>query len=106
MNKTKLKCFTDDNYAFEDAIRCLNDFSFGRYDDSVNLEDFTRIPIAYTTTEDDKHEISAFVNLVNCSISKYVDDVLVEFRKSDNLVEFIKNELICLSFDELVSVEQ
>ena len=63
------------------------------------------IGLAYTTTEDDQHEIQVEVDLLHFSVSQLVDDVCVEKRSYDSLRDLIDAELTYLDFDELIRLE-
>ena len=89
------------------AKQLISDFCVEVY--QVAEMDFSNpehIGIAYTTTEDERHEIQVEVNLLDFSISQLVDDVCVERRSYGSLRELIDNELSNLDFDELVRLEQ
>ena len=90
----------------ETAKQLIRDFCADEYDiDEIDFSNLEHIGIAYTTTEDEKHEIQVEANLLDFSISQLVDDVCVERRSYSSLRELIDNELVGLNFDELVLLE-
>ena len=90
----------------ETAKQLIRDFCGDMYQvEEMDFSNPEHIGIAYTTTEDEKHEIQVEVNLLDFSISQLVDDVCVEKRSYDSLRELIDNELTDLVFDELVRLK-
>ena len=61
--------------------------------------------MAYTTTEDDKHEIQANVNLVDFKIETLVDGTVIRTEQYDSLEDMTERGLKNLSFDDLVYKE-
>ena len=80
---------------------CKEEFEREKGADYSNL---SSVGVAYTTTEDDEHEIQANVDLINFKVETYIDDVLVRTIAYDSLGVLIDNELENLSFSELTSV--
>ena len=62
--------------------------------------------VAYTTTEDDKHEIQARVNLVDFRIETLADGKVVRSEQYDSLEELTDKGLQALSFDDLVYLSE
>lgn len=62
--------------------------------------------VAYTTTEDDKHEIQARVNLVDFRIETLADGKVVRSERYDSLEELTDKGLQALSFDDLVYLSE
>ena len=90
----------------ETAKQLISDFCADEYQvEEVDFSNPEHIGIAYTTTEDEKHEIQVEVNLLDFSVSQLVDGKSVEKRSYDSLRELIDNELTGLDFDELVRLE-
>ncbi len=73
-------------------------------EDGADYTDLSKVGVAYTTTEDDKHEIQANVDLVNFKVEILVDNVSVRINAYSTLQELIDNELYGLSFSELTYV--
>ena len=89
----------------EEAKGLIADFCDVEYDGGVDFSDLEHIGIAYTTTEDEKHEIQVEVNLLDFSVTQMLDGQLVEQRRYKTLREMIDNELSVLDFDDLIHVE-
>lgn len=70
-----------------------------------DLEDLTKVDIAYTTTTDDAHEIQASVDLLNFTVNTYLDDVLVHQDKYGSLKELNDYHLQDLDFESLIMVD-
>ena len=68
--------------------------------------DLTNIDLAYTTTEDDKHEIQASVDLVHFRITQKVDGKITQQRTYETLNGLTESELKNLYFDALVYVDE
>lgn len=80
---------------------CREEYS---QDEGADYSDPTNVGIAYTTTEDGKHEIQVAVDLTACKINTFVDDRLVSSEEYVTLDNLIRNGLTGMSFDELVSL--
>ena len=76
---------------------------FGR-EEGADYSDLSAVEVAYTTTEDEKHEIQAKVNLVDFSIGTFVDGTPVRTEQYDSLEQLVENGLPGLSFDDLVYI--
>lgn len=87
----------------EEAKGLIEEFLQNEYgDEEIDFPDLEHIGLAYTTTEDEQHEIQAEANLVNFSISQYVDGVCVGRQEYGTLRELIDTELSALDFDDLI----
>ena len=82
----------------------INEFCKREYGSEVEFTDLRHIGLAYTTTEDEKHELQVNADLVDYSISYLVDGVQVHEDKYESLTELIEQELSVLDFDSLISV--
>ena len=71
-------------------------------DEGADYSNLSEIGVAYTTTEDDQHEIQANVNLVDFRIDTIVDGEVIRTEQYDNLTDMIERGLKNLSFDDLV----
>lgn len=71
-------------------------------EEGADYSDLSAVEVAYTTTEDEKHEIQAKVNLVDFSIGTFADVTLVRTEQYDSLEQLVKYVLPGLSFDDLV----
>ena len=75
-------------------------------EEGADYSDLSAVEVAYTTTEDEKHEIQAKVNLVDFSIGTFVDGTPVRTEQYDSLAQLVENGLPGLSFDDLVYVSE
>ena len=94
------------NVILEKAKRLIEEYccrEFGE-DASVDFSDLSKIPLAYTTTEDEKHSIQVNVNLLDFWIETFVDDNRTKLVQYDNLNEMVNEVLPFLSFDDLTCV--
>lgn len=82
----------------------ITEFCEREYGSEVEFTDLRHIGLAYTTTEDEKHELQVNADLVDYSISYLVDGVQVHEDKYESLTELIEQELSVLDFDSLISV--
>lgn len=73
-------------------------------EEGADFSDLSKINIAYTTTEDGKHEIQSNANLIDFRIETYVDDKLVRTIQFERIEDMIENALASLDFDDLVYV--
>ncbi len=90
------------------AKHLIDDFCREEYqrEDGADYTDLTNVGIAYTTTEDDKHEIQARVNLVDFRIETLADGKVVRSVQYASIEELIEKGLQALSFDDLVSLSE
>lgn len=72
--------------------------------DENQFDDLSDIPLAYTTTEDDQHEIQVSANLVDFSINQFIDDKLVYTEQYNSLDDMTEQALKWLDFNDLVSI--
>ena len=71
-------------------------------EEGADYTDLSNVEIAYTTTEDDKHEIQARVNLVDYRIETLVDEKVIRSEQFSSLEDMIERSLQSLSFNDLV----
>ena len=92
--------------ALDTAKRLIDDFCKEEYqrEEGADYTDLANVEVAYTTTEDDRHEIQARVNLVDFRIETIVDGKPVRSEQYASLEELTEKGLHGLSFDELVYV--
>lgn len=97
-----------ENPLIEHAKQLIDDFCRREYDreEGADYSDLTRVEIAYTTTEDEKHEIQVAVDLVNPAINTYIDNTLVESGEYESMEELVKYGLFDLDYGELVYVSE
>ena len=90
------------------AKSLISDFISIEYDSSVDdsiFEDLSNISLAYTTTEDDMHQIQAVIDLENPTFKQYIDGKLIYEEPYQSLNDLITYQLEFLEFDSLVSIE-
>lgn len=94
--------------ALDKAKHLIDDFCREEYqrEDGADYTDLTDVGVAYTTTEDDKHEIQARVNLVDFRIETLADGKVVRSEQFDSLEELTDKGLQALSFDDLVYLSE
>ena len=94
--------------ALDKAKQIIDDFCREEYqqEDGADYTDLANVGVAYTTTEDDKHEIQARVNLVDFSIETLADGKVVRSEQYDSLEELTNKGLQALSFDDLVYLSE
>ncbi len=96
---------TEHTILLEKAKQLINEFCIIEYDsDGADFSDLTAVNIAYTTTEDELHEIQADVNLVDYYIETKVDGKRVSIEQHDSLNDLVENGLVGLEFGDLVYV--
>lgn len=90
------------------AKHLIDDFCREEYQREVGADysDPSNVEIAYTTTEDDKHEIQARVNLVDFRIETLADGKVVRSEQYDSLEELTDKGLQALSFDDLIYLSE
>ena len=75
-------------------------------EEGADYTDLSDVGVAYTTTEDDRHEIQASVDLLGFTIKTYVDDTIVREEKYKSLEDMLEQALPYLSFEELIAVSE
>ncbi len=89
----------------EEAEELIETFCYNEYgSDGVDFGNPEHIAVAYTTTEDEAHEIVAEANLLDFSMNLYIDNVPVHKDSYGSLRELIDKELSVLEFDSLVDL--
>lgn len=71
-------------------------------EEGADYSDLSKVGVAYTTTEDDRHEIQANVNLVDFQIETLVDGKVIRGEQFSTLEDMIERGLKNLSFNDLV----
>ena len=94
--------------ALDKAKQIIDDFCREEYqqEDGADYTALANVGVAYTTTEDDKHEIQARVNLVDFRIETLADGKVVRSEQYDSLEELTDKGLQALSFDDLVYLSE
>lgn len=88
----------------ETAKRLILDFCEREYDSSVDFSDLQHIGLAFTTTEDEIHQLQVEANLADFSMCYLVDGKLTYQDTYKNLSDMIEAELSALDFDCLISI--
>ena len=86
----------------EKAMRLIDNYTCLEFQARADFNDLSQIPIGHTDTEDDELPIQVYANLVEFTITRYVNRVLVETRQYGSLEEMIDFELGNLDFDDLI----
>ena len=73
-------------------------------EEGADYTDLSDVGVAYTTTEDGKHEVQANIDLLGFGIKTFVDNTIVREEKFESLEDMIERALPYLSFDELTFV--
>lgn len=94
--------------ALDKAKQIIDNFCREEYqqEDGADYTDLANVGVAYTTTEDDKHEIQARVNLVDFRIETLADGKVVRSEQYASLEELTEKGLQALSFDDLVYLSE
>lgn len=88
-----------------EAKRLINDFCLREYKSPADFSDISNIGIAYTEYgDDDENTIQVSVNLLDFTLNRKVNDVLIESRKYESLWDMIECELCYLDFGVLTEV--
>ena len=92
----------------EQAKETIDAFCRREYEqeEGADYTDLSSVKIAFTTTEDEMHEIQAVVNLNEYRMETYIDDVLVDCVSYGSLASLVQDGLGYLDFDSLVSVTE
>lgn len=89
----------------ERLFEAVNAYSMREFDTDMykRVEDIPQVlAIAYTTTEDNEHEVQINFDLSDLSWKEYIDNVLWRVERRTTLQDFI-DEIEYASFDEIVS---
>ena len=86
------------------AAEWINSYCLEEYGSKADLSNLEKIGLAYTTTEDEYHEIQVNANLKKLCVETYFNNELIVVMKFESLEEMVDNCLMHLSFDELVEI--
>lgn len=84
----------------------IDEYCQAEFDVPANYDDMRKIAIGYTTTEDSRHEIQVYANLVDYRIETYLDDQIATYRSFESLQDMVDYGLCNLDFDALVSIPE
>lgn len=106
IDEDKIAELEKSSVTIEQALQYIKNFTeiSTESTDENQFDDLSDIALAYTTTEDDQHEIQVSANLVDFSINQFIDDKLVYTEKYNSLDDITEKALKWLDFDDLVSV--
>jgi hypothetical protein len=106
MNPDKHILEINDKSYLEDIKEQINDFSLKEYDVSADFSDLSNIPLAYTATENEQHQIQMVMDLLTSKpvIRCYIDSIEVESENVDyaSLQDCAKNIHWMLDFETLI----
>ena len=85
----------------EKAMRLIDEFCQSEYDSPADFTNMRAIGIGHTTITDAELPIQINVNLVDFSLDRFIEGVIVDRRKYGSLDDLVKNELERLDFDSL-----
>ena len=91
------------------AKKAINDYyekEFGKDSIVEDYSNLSKISLAYTNTEDEKHSIQSTADLSRFRINTFVDDKLVRQERFNNLRDMYNKALVNLSFNDLTYVSQ
>ena len=86
------------------AERLINDYCISEFGYEADFTNIEKIGVAYTTTEDERHEIQVYVNLKEFKLETYFDNHLIDTEQYESLENMNESCLSYLSFDELVYI--
>ena len=90
----------------EQAKSKIDEFIMTEYEqsDGADFSDLSKIEIAFTTTDDELHNIQAYIDLINPAIIKTIDNIVIERENYKSLEELI-SDIPYLEFSELTYVD-
>ena len=96
----------EESLHYQEAVAgsLINAYSWEEFGCNADFSDLKKVGIAYTTTEDNRHEIQVYANLKDYQIETYLDERLIKTEKYASLKEMNEICLPYLSFDELVCI--
>ena len=88
---------------FAKATELIDAYCEAEFDSSGDYFDLRNVPVGHSTITDDEIPVQINVNLLEFSLDRYVDGVIIDRRSYDSLEELIEKELESLSFEDLIS---
>ena len=76
------------------------------FGDPADYSDLKKVGIAYTTTEDGRHEIQVYANLADHRTEVYLDGEIIAHQDAESLKDYVENQLSGLNFNELVDIPE
>ncbi|MCR5227978.1 MAG: DEAD/DEAH box helicase family protein, partial [Eubacterium sp.] len=90
------------------AINLINDYCIDEFSHEADFKDMSNVELAYTEVTDEEtgieHTVQVSADLIDYSISMFIDDEKLDTEKYESLEGLIEYELNYLNFDSLVSV--
>ncbi|MCR5227365.1 MAG: adenine methyltransferase, partial [Eubacterium sp.] len=90
------------------AINLINDYCIDEFSHEADFKDMYNVELAYTEVTDEEtgneHTVQVSADLIDYSISMFIDDEKLDTEKYESLEALIEYELNYLNFDSLVSV--
>lgn len=109
----------DEVKLMQDVKQSIVDFMESEYDYKENIANFDKnypdlkhVNLAYTTTEDNKHDINFEINLVDYTWTQYLDDLVVDTgsfvdeKSGKHPLESIKEFMECADFNEMTYLDE
>ena len=98
----------DEDLLIQKAKDILSEYNHNEFqtDEDLDFSDLSYIEVAYTTTEDENHELQAIVNLTDNQFEGYVDGELKTTIKFHNLEDLVENGLSEIDFDEFIHIAE
>ena len=85
----------------EKALRYIDRYCIGMFDSRVEYEDLRHVGMGHTTITEDEIPIQIYANLIDFSIDRYVEGVIVDRRQYGSLEELTEKELLDPDMDDL-----
>ncbi len=82
----------------------MRQLSIHEFGDPADYSNLSKVGIAYTTTEDDRHEVQAYANLTDHRTEIWIDGENVANQEAASLKDYVEKQLPYLCFDDLVYV--
>ena len=87
-----------------EAKELIDQYCIEEFGSPAGFSDLKKVGIAYTTTENDKHEIQVNANLIDHRTEIYLDGELMAMQNANSLEKYVERVLPYLDFNELVDV--
>lgn len=84
----------------------INKYCMEEFDCNADFSDLEKVGLAYTTTEDGKHEIQVNANLKELRLETYIDDDTIITQDFKTMEEMNYKCLMDLDFNELTSIPE
>lgn len=88
------------------AKELIDQYCVEEFGSPADFKDLKKVGLAYTTSEDDKHEIQAYANLIDHQTEVYLDGEIIATQKVESLKQYVEKLLPYLDFNELVDIPE